>query len=93
MLHFEEYYLSGRTVKERRNNIISKISMRSKSMDWEYAIQLAFEWHCCEEKYLFLEYLGEWSVESAGCVPWIDRVERHLERVLADICGEPYTRN
>ena len=82
MLNSGKYWISaGRTVKERRNAIIARISMRSEHLDWDYAIDLAREWNNCDEKYLFLESLGEWDI-CDSCDRWIDRVERHLERIL-----------
>jgi hypothetical protein len=80
------------TLKQHRKNIIDKISMRSDKMDWDYAIDLALEWNATDEKFMFLQELGLWSdANHVGVDAWIDRVERHLERVLADICGEPYS--
>ena len=80
------------TLKQHRRNIIQKISMRSKNMDWDYAIDLALEWNATDEKFMFLQELGLWSdANHVGVDLWINRVEAHLERVLADICGEPYT--
>ena len=82
----------GTTLKQHRQNIISKISMRSDKMDWDYAIQLALEWNATDEKWMFIQELLLLDQDTAGVDAWVNRVERHLERVLADICGEPYSR-
>jgi|TARA_Y100000033_G_C2675063_1_gene76258 hypothetical protein len=79
------------TLKQHRREIISKISMRSDKMDWDYAIQLAKEWEAEEEKFTMILDLGDWSAWDLGCDAWINRVENHLERVLAHIRGESYS--
>ncbi len=79
------------TLKQHRKDIISKISMRSAKMDWDYAIELALEWNACDEKFTMIADLGYWYTSDDCCEPWVNRVESHLERILADICGEPYS--
>ncbi len=65
--------------------------MRSKTMDWDYAIELAKEWQAEEEKFVMILNLGIWSAWDDCAEPWVTRVENHLERVLAHIKGEPYS--
>ena len=79
------------TLKQHRKEIISKISMRSEKMDWNYAIELAKEWEAEEEKFTMILDLGNWSAWDLGCDAWINRVENHLARVLAHISGKPYS--
>lgn len=79
------------TLKQHRKEIISKISMRSKTMDWDYAIQLAKEWEAEEEKFTMILNLGIWSAWDDSCDAWIERVENHLQRVLDHICGKSYS--
>lgn len=75
-------------IKQQRKEIIELISMRSKKMNWNYAIDLALEWSSSKDKFIFIQTLGGWSLESKGVDAWVNRVENHLEKVLKDICGE-----
>ena len=79
------------TLKQHRKDIISKISMRSGKMDWDYAIQLAKEWEAEDEKFVMILDLGIWSAWDDCAEPWVTRVENPLTRVLSHIRGESYS--
>jgi len=71
------------TLQQHRKNIISKISMRSDGFDRDFATALALEWEATEDKFILIQELGLWDLNSSGVDAWVDRVERHLERVLS----------
>ena len=74
------------TLKQHRQNIISKISMTSDNMDWDYAIELALEWIASDEQLKLIKELGKWNSNQAVAIAWINIVETHLEKILNEIC-------
>jgi len=74
------------TLKEHRQNIISKISMTSDNMDWDYAIELALEWIASDEQLKLIKELGKWNSNEAEAIAWINIVETLLEKILNEIC-------